>query len=134
MFEYNGKKYKVIIWDWLYTLYNPDTAVLYRWVDTLLPQIPTDVTHYLVSFAKHPELRLKKIQDSEIAKYLKKIVIDTENKTDAFAALLKEENLTPNEVLVIGDNPSHEGQAASASGFDYIHVWKFAESLGYIHE
>lgn len=134
MFEYNGKFYKVIIWDWLYTLYNPDTAVLYQWVEELFRSIPPEVTHYLISFAKHPDLRLKKIQSSAIASYFKKVVIDTEDKTQAFTNLLHSENLKPEEVLVIGDNPSHEGQAAEAVGFDYIHVWKFAEQKGYIHE
>jgi len=130
--EFQGKEYEYIIWDWLYTLYNPDTAKLYNWVDAFFKEYSEGVTHFLVSFAKHPELRQQIIQNSSIAKYLSEIVIDTANKEEAFLKL-KDNHQLGNNVLVIGDNPEHEGIAAQRAGFTFINVFNFAKSLGKTH-
>lgn len=134
MFTYKNKTYKVIIWDWLYTLFNPDTGELYQWVPSFFEKLDPATVNYLVSFAKHPMLREKKIKNSPIFSRLKKLVIDIDDKKLAFQKLAADENLNPDDVLVIGDNISHEGQAALIMHYDFVHVWDFAKELGFTHE
>lgn len=134
MFQYNGKEYKVIIWDWLYTVFNPDTGELYQWVPSFFDNLDPVVTNYLVSFAKHPHLREQKIKNSILFSRLKKLVIDIDDKKLAFQKLAADEQINPADVLVIGDNVAHEGQAALTMHYDFVHVWDFAKTLGFTHE
>lgn len=134
MFTFKGKEYAAIIWDWLYTLYNPDTCLLYGWVRQFFDNCPTDTIHYLVTYAKHPDLREKKIKGSSIYVHIKRLMIDTQDKSEAFRMLLAAESFYPKRVLVIGDNVDHEGAAAKNFGFDFVPVWDFAKEMGFTHE
>lgn len=134
MYTFKNKQYDIIIWDWLYTLYNPDRCDLYQWVNDFFGKLEPNTVNYLVSFAKHPDLRLQKINNSTVAKQFKRIMIDTADKSEAFQKLVAEENLDVSKILVIGDNRDHEGKAAEVINADYVHVWEFAKELGYTHE
>lgn len=114
-----------IIFDYNRTLYNPETASLYRGVVSLLKNLSQENELFLIS--KKEEGRAARLQELGIAQYFQKITF-VENKTTAtFLALTG----TTSNVLVVGDRIRGEIQLGNQLGFTT--VWlkrgKFATEL-----
>jgi FMN phosphatase YigB (HAD superfamily) len=126
--EINGKTYKYIFWDWLWTLYDGNNAKLFDWVVPTFERMK-DVKHFLVSWTSNIDKRSGEIELSPLRKYLTKVYVVNVSKDLSFRNLIKEFNIPIEDLIVIGDSYTNEIPTAKALGIDWIHITDFVDQL-----
>lgn len=99
------KTVKLIIFDWGWTLHNPETDTLFDGVDELISRLSKKYLLAVVSLARSesPELRLRKIKESSIHGYLKSVLVGGDDKDKLYEDLLTELKILPSETAVVDD-------------------------------
>jgi FMN phosphatase YigB (HAD superfamily) len=126
--EINGKTYKYVFWDWLWTLYDGNNAKLFDWVVPTFERMK-DVKHFLVSWTSNIDKRSGEIELSPIRKYLTKVYVVNVSKDLSFRNLIKEFNIPIEDLIVIGDSYTNEIPTAKELGIDWIHITDFVNQL-----
>jgi FMN phosphatase YigB (HAD superfamily) len=96
---------KAIIFDWVWTLYNPRTRSLFDGAPELLAELSARYTLVLVSLAssKSSKERREEIQESGVAKYLKVILVDDKDKNAMYKKTLAQLEVFPEETAIVDD-------------------------------
>lgn len=128
MFKYKDKKYTNIFWDWLWTLYSPQTDSLFPWVEKFFSDHSDDVQHFLFSYSSDPPERLKFIKSFDISGHFLEMYVDGLQKKEHFLDVINKYNLDQQSILVIGDNPNDELVSAEELGLDHDHIDEFVKN------
>ncbi|MBI2357247.1 HAD hydrolase-like protein [Candidatus Dojkabacteria bacterium] len=120
--EYRGREYKVIIWDWLWTLYSRKDNRLFGWVNEYFETYGKDSKNFIISYANTPQKRTELIRRFGLSQYFEGIVIKKGDKVELFKEVIETYKLNKEEILVIGDNVSKEGVACKELGLDFIPI------------
>jgi methionine salvage enolase-phosphatase E1 len=120
--RFRNKEYKVVIWDWLWTLYSRRDERLFKWVMPYFESSVGEANNFLVSYAYNPSKRVKLIEGFNLDKYFKDIVVSVDKKEVMYKVILEKYGYKKEDVLVIGDNVLHEGRAAKELGLDFIPI------------
>jgi FMN phosphatase YigB (HAD superfamily) len=100
-----GGNIKLIIFDWGGTLHDPVAKELFPGTIEVLKKLAENYELALVSLAKSQPYaeRLRKIEESGIVPYLKKVLVDEEDKDGLYEKLLKDFDLRPENVAIVDD-------------------------------
>jgi hypothetical protein len=126
--EINGKTYRYIFWDWLWTLYDGNNDRLFDWVVPAFEKMK-DVQHFLVSWTSNIDKRRGQIRLSPIRKYFTKIYVVNVSKDLSFRNLIKDYGIPKEELIVIGDSYTNEIPTAKNLGIDWVHITDFVDQL-----
>ncbi len=123
MIDIKGKQYNVIFFDWLNTLYSPNTQMLFPWVSKYFINNCKKTQNYLITKSSNTNQNLE--DGTSIVKCFEKVYLDIPDKEKVFNDIIRFFSLKKEEILVIGDNDQSELLAAKNIGIDSIHVNDF---------
>lgn len=114
------KKYKLIIFDFYKTLFNPETGELFSGIKKILASICLKIPSVLITF--RGEERKKQIKKLNIEKYFQKIIYCSIKNKETYIKVLTEYNASPEESIIVGDNEEEEIKIGKNLGTEIIKV------------
>lgn len=98
---------KLVIWDFRNTLFNTDTGEFNSGALVALKFFQKDYIQFLVTSSTDPEKRISEIRGLGIDKFFKEIIISAKSK-ELFEKIINNNDASPEETIVIGDQYASE--------------------------
>lgn len=119
---------KVVIFDFIRTLYDPVSANLYTGARSMLNEIAED--RMMLLYSRRDRSRLELLQELEIAHLFKGTYFVDQKCAQNLQEILSTHDLAPEECIVVGDMISSELAAAGELGIDTI--WFKQQSFAHV--
>lgn len=114
------KKYKLIIFDFYKTLFNPETGKLFDGIKEILIYLSPKIPLFLITVGNKE--RKNQIKKLNIDIYFKKIIYCKKKNEKIFNKLLVKNNVSPKESIIVGDNEEEEIKIAKNLGIEIIKI------------
>lgn len=114
------KKYKLIIFDFYKTLFNPETGELFDGIKEILTYRCARIPLILITYGG--KQRKKQIKKVNIEKYFEKIIFCTKKNQETYRKILADYNASPDESIIVGDNEKEEIKIGKKLGTEIIKV------------
>lgn len=115
---------KLIIFDFLYTLYDPVSGTLFSGVLETAKKLSESYPLVIISSTANVQERIALIKKLGLTPYFKEIIVSTKTP-DLYLNVCKKYKAKPHETVVIGDNVNNEIAIAKEIGAIPVLINKF---------
>ncbi|MDP2671582.1 MAG: HAD family hydrolase [bacterium] len=112
---------KGIIFDFGYTIYDPDKQSLLPEVLALLEKLKGKFKLALISRTADPEKRLQQIEELGLNKWFEAVAVTPKGENKDLEQFLEKLKLSPEETLVVGDRVDSEIRQGNLLGMQTAH-------------